>query len=134
VRKTRRRRNTAIAGIAAALIVAGGGTAIATVGSDAPKPASVATKAASVATSPTTPTHNQAAKILVEGDKEGMEFEGLSLDFAKMYLLKAGLELGTVGTTDCGKKGKPGTVIAVDPHEPKVVSVGATINLTLCAG
>lgn len=71
VRRTRRRRNTSIAGIAAALIVAGGGTAIATGGSDAPKPVSVATKPASVATSPNTPTSNQAATILVEGDEEG---------------------------------------------------------------
>ncbi|WP_405817669.1 PASTA domain-containing protein [Streptomyces sp. NBC_01390] len=127
VRKTRRRRNTAIAGIAAALIVAGGGTAIATGGSDAPKPSTVAT-------STTTSTYNPAATIQLEDSKFKDEFGGLSLDFAKQRLLKMQLELGTVGKTDCGKNGKPGTVIAVDPHEPKIVSRGDTINLTLCAG
>ncbi|MEH0424102.1 PASTA domain-containing protein [Streptomyces sp. B21-083] len=127
VRKTRRRRNTTIAGIAAALIVAGGGTAIATGGSDAPRPMAVAT-------SSTMSTYNPAATVLLEGSKFKYEFGGLSLDFATQQLAKMQLKLGTVKTTDCGKNGKPGTVVSVDPHEPKIVSKGATINLTLCAG
>ncbi|MHA5052628.1 hypothetical protein [Streptomyces sp. SD15] len=121
VRKTRRKRKSAIAGIAAALIVAGGGTALATgtSGSDAPKPAAAATA--------------DAATILVDGSKYTYEFAGLSLDFGKQLLLKLQLKLGTVSETDCGKNGKPGSVTAVDPHSPKTVSKGDTVNLTLCA-
>ncbi|MFJ1745391.1 PASTA domain-containing protein [Streptomyces sp. NPDC088116] len=126
VRKTRRRRSTAIAGIAAALIVAGGGTALATAGaggSDDRKPAAVGAA-----------TDGDAADVVLSGSKYKTEFGGLSLDFAKQLLLKSQLELGTVGEQSCGKTGKPGTVIAVEPHSPAVVSKGDTINLTLCGG
>lgn len=125
VRKTRRKRVTAIAGLAAALIVAGGGTALATAvsnGSDASRPA-----AATNAT-------DDATTVLVNGSKIKREFAGLDLDFAKQLLMKSQLKLGTVGKVDCGKNGKPGSVHSVDPHSPKTVSIGATINLTLCAG
>ncbi|MEU9782494.1 hypothetical protein AB0H92_16280 [Streptomyces phaeochromogenes] len=30
--------------------------------------------------------------------------------------------------------GKPGTVIQVDPHSPRTVTNGDTVNVTLCAG
>ncbi|MFF2125484.1 hypothetical protein ACFVW1_08785 [Streptomyces olivochromogenes] len=125
VRKTRRKRVTAIAGLAAALIVAGGGTALATAvsnGSDASRSA-----AATTAT-------DDATTVLVNGSKIKREFAGLDLDFAKQLLQKSQLKLGTVGKVDCGKNGKPGSVHSVDPHSPKTVSIGATINLTLCAG
>ena len=126
VRKTRRKRVTAIAGLAAALIVAGGGTALATAvtnGSHAAKSAAA-----------TTATGNDATNVLLKGSKFPLEFAGLDLDFAKQLLLKGRLELGTVSKVDCGKNGKPGSVHSVDPHSPKTVSIGATINLTLCAG
>ncbi|MGX5183482.1 PASTA domain-containing protein [Streptomyces avermitilis] len=126
VRRTRRKRATAIAGIAAALIVAGGGTALATAvthGSDAPKPAAAATA-----------TTDDATSVVLNGSKFKISFAGLDLDFAQQLLLKSRLELGTVSKEDCGKDGKPGSVIAVDPHSPKTVSIGDTINLTLCAG
>ncbi|MFG2963317.1 hypothetical protein ACGFZS_08505 [Streptomyces sp. NPDC048288] len=129
VRKTRRRRVTAIASLAAALIVAGGGTALATAvtnGSHATKPAA--------ATATSTATGNDATNVLLKGSKFPLEFAGLDLEFAKQLLLKGRLELGTVGKVDCGKNGKPGSVHSVDPHSPKTVSIGATINLTLCAG
>lgn len=125
VRKTRRKRVTAIAGLAAALIVAGGGTALATAvsnGSDASRPAA------------TTTATDDATTVLVNGSKIKREFAGLDLDFAKQLLMKSQLKLGTVGKVDCGKNGKPGSVHSVDPHSPKTVSIGATINLTLCAG
>ncbi|MEV5841162.1 hypothetical protein AB0M32_04235 [Streptomyces sp. NPDC051985] len=128
VRKNRRRRVTAIAGLAAALIVAGGGTALATAvanGSHAAKPAA--------ATGTTTATGNDATNVLLKGSTFPLEFAGLDLDFAKQLLLKGRLELGTVSKVDCGKNGKPGSVHSVDPHSPKTVSIGATINLTLCA-
>ncbi|MFF7979894.1 hypothetical protein ACFZDK_12300 [Streptomyces sp. NPDC007901] len=127
VRKTRRKRVTAIAGLAAALIVAGGGTALATAaanGSHAAKPAAATT----------TSTGNDATNVLLKGSKFPLEFAGLDLDFAKQLLLKGQLKLGTVSKVDCGKNGKPGSVHSVDPHSPKTVSIGATINLTLCAG
>ncbi|WP_329366171.1 hypothetical protein [Streptomyces sp. NBC_01483] len=126
VRKTRRKRVTAIAGLAAALIVAGGGTALATAvsnGSNASRPAAT-----------TTATDDDATTVLVNGSKIKREFAGLDLDFAKQLLLKSQLKLGTVSKVDCGKNGKPGSVHSVAPHSPKTVSIGATINLTLCAG
>lgn len=132
VRKTRRKRVTAIAGLAAALIVAGGGTALATAVSNGSSPAKPA--AAATATTATTATGNDATNVLLKGSKFPLEFAGLDLDFAKQLLLKGQLKLGTVGKVDCGKNGKPGTVAKVDPHSPKTVSIGATINLTLCAG
>ncbi|MFE2743701.1 PASTA domain-containing protein [Streptomyces scopuliridis] len=127
VRGARRKRATAIAGIAAALIVAGGGTALATAvggGSDTtPKPAAAATV-----------TTDDAATILVSGSGSTykLDFAGISQDFAKQGLLKSQLELGTVSEAPCGKNGKPGTVIAVDPHSPKTVAKGDTVNLTVC--
>lgn len=125
LRKTRRKRVTAIAGLAAALIVAGGGTALATAvsnGSDASRSTAATT------------TTDDATTVLVNGSKIKREFAGLDLDFAKQLLLKSQLELGTVSKVDCGKNGKPGSVHSVDPHSPKTVSIGDTINLTLCAG
>jgi hypothetical protein len=125
LRKTRRKRVTAIAGLAAALIVAGGGTALATAvsnGSDASRSAAATT------------TTDDATTVLVNGSKIKREFAGLDLDFAKQLLMKSQLELGTVSKVDCGKNGKPGSVHSVDPHSPKTVSIGDTINLTLCAG
>ncbi|WP_257016671.1 MULTISPECIES: hypothetical protein [unclassified Streptomyces] len=125
VRKTRRKRVTAIAGLAAALIVAGGGTALATAvsnGSEASRPAAATTAS------------DDATTVLVNGSKIKREFAGLDLDFAKQLLMKSQLKLGTVGKVDCGKNGKPGSVHSVDPHSPKTVSIGDTINLTLCAG
>jgi hypothetical protein len=125
LRKTRRKRVTAIAGLAAALIVAGGGTALATAvsnGSEASRPAAATTAS------------DDATTVLVNGSKIKREFAGLDLDFAKQLLMKSQLKLGTVGKVDCGKNGKPGSVHSVDPHSPKTVSIGDTINLTLCAG
>jgi hypothetical protein len=105
--------------------VAGGGTALATAvsnGSDASRSAAATT------------TTDDATTVLVNGSKIKREFAGLDLDFAKQLLLKSQLELGTVSKVDCGKNGKPGSVHSVDPHSPKTVSIGDTINLTLCAG
>lgn len=126
VRKTRRKRVTAVAGLAAALIVAGGGTALAIAVTNGSSPAKPAAATASAG--------NDATNVLLKGSKFPLEFAGLDLDFAKQLLLKGQLKLGTVSKVDCGKNGKPGSVHSVDPHSPKTVSIGATINLTLCAG
>lgn len=125
VRKTRRRRTTVIAGIAAAFIVAGGGTALASMagGSETGKPAAA-----------TTATTKEAATVLYDnrGVTIPIDMSGLDLVLAKQQLLKAELKLGTVSKAACN--GKPGSVIAADPHTPKTVSRGDSVNLTLCSG
>lgn len=123
--RARRKRATAIAGIAAALIVAGGGTALASInsGSEGAKPATVGAATADP----------EATYVALEDSKYKLDFGGLSLDFAQQLLLKAQLKLGKVGEVDCGKHGKPGTVVEVSPHSPTAVPRGARINLTLCA-
>ncbi|WP_251982561.1 hypothetical protein [Streptomyces violaceusniger] len=131
VRKTRRKRATAIAGIATALVVVGGGTALASIngGSDTSKPAAAGTvTAAPEAADP------EAAYVVLEDSKYKLDFGGLSLDFAKQQLLKSQLKLGKVSEVDCGKNGKPGTVVEVSPHSPNAVPRGASISLILCAG
>jgi hypothetical protein len=130
MRKTRRKRATAIAGVAAALIVAGGGTALATAvthGSNASKPAT-ATVVTSASTDKTTLLYG------ITGAPLPIQLGGMNLDMAKAMLMKTQTKLGTVSKTDCGKNGKPGAVSAVDPHSPKIVAKGDTVNLTLCAG
>jgi hypothetical protein len=130
-RRSRRKRATAIAGIAAALIVVGGGTALASItgGSDAPKPA----PAAAITAAP----DKDAATLLFAHDAGvdiPIDLRGASLDDAKGQIAKTQTKLGTVSKVDCGKYGKPGTVIQVDPHSPKTVANGDTVNVTLCAG
>ncbi|WP_413103047.1 PASTA domain-containing protein [Streptomyces sp. Inha503] len=126
VRGARRKRATAIAGIATALIVAGGGTALATInsGSEVSKPATAGTATADP----------EATYVALEDSKYKLDFGGLSLEFARQQLLKSQLKLGKVGEVDCGKNGKPGTVVEVSPHSPTAVPRGASISLILCAG
>ncbi|MFG2386126.1 hypothetical protein [Streptomyces avermitilis] len=109
--------------IAAGLIVAGGGTALATAvthGSVAPQPAAAAT--------------DDDASVALNGSKLKIDLAGLDLDFGEQLLLKTRLELGTVSERDCRKNGKRGSAIAIDPHSPKTADIGDTINLTRCAG
>lgn len=125
-RGARRKRATAIAGIAAALIVAGGGTALATAvtsGPDAQKPAAA-----------TTATTDDDAASLLKWRKFAISLLGHDLEFAKQQLLNSQLKLGTVSEVACGKNLKPGSVIDVNPHSPKTVTNGDTVNLTLCSG
>ncbi|MFJ6589924.1 hypothetical protein ACIQPP_03705 [Streptomyces violaceusniger] len=126
VRKARRKRATAIAGIATALVVVGGGTALASINgaSNTPRPAATGTVTADP----------EAAYVALEDSKYKLDFGGLSLEFAKQLLLKSQLELGKVGEVDCGRNGKPGTVVEVSPHSPNTVPRGAGISLILCAG
>jgi len=130
-RRSRRKRVTAIAGIAAGLIVAGGGTALASItgASDAPK----SSPAAAITTAPA----KDAATLLYAhsaGITIPIDLLGRSLDDVKGQIAKTQTKLGTVNKADCGKYGKPGTVIQVDPHSPKTVAEGDTVNVTLCAG
>ncbi|MFJ2632900.1 hypothetical protein ACIQCJ_01845 [Streptomyces sp. NPDC093221] len=124
-RGARRKRATAIAGIATALVVAGTGTALAigtTGGSHDSRPAAH--------TSATTDKN----RTTVQYGEIPIQLAGFTLDLARPVLVdKAQLKIGRVikvASPGC----KPGTVIAVSPHAPTVVHKGDTVNLTLCAG
>lgn len=124
VRRTRRRRTVGLASVATALILAGGGTALATSAvSGSSHPAASSTAARSDAT------------VMLYGDDPAIriDFAGWTLEGAKSYLAKTQTKLGTVskGTAPgC----KPGSVIGVYPHAPKIVQNGDTVSFTLCAG
>lgn len=123
VHRTRRRRATAIAGIATALIVAGGGTAIASMSGGSHTPAR---PAATTGAKNTTLLYDDHGVIIP------INLAGMDLVLAKQQFEKAQLKLGTVNKAACG--GKPGSVIGVSPHSPKKVSTGDTVNVTLCSG
>jgi len=131
VHRTRRRRATLVAGFAAALIAAGGGTALASMGDGA---SHTVAKPAATATTPTV-DHKKATFLLAYG-KSGpiaVDLTGWDLATAKGQFLKAGLKLGTV-TKVSSPACKPGSVVEVTPHAPKVVETGDTIEVKLCAG
>ncbi|MFH0174684.1 PASTA domain-containing protein [Streptomyces cacaoi] len=126
VRRTRRRRTVGIAAVAAALIAAGGGTALAT---------SVASNSGSTPAATSTAVGSDATTILyVNGSVTvPVDFAGMDLVLAKPLLEKTQTKLGTVtkkAVTGC----KPGSVIEVSPHAPKTVKKGDTINFVLCSG
>ncbi|WP_328496097.1 hypothetical protein OHS59_27880 [Streptomyces sp. NBC_00414] len=130
-RRSRRKRATFIAGISAALIVAGGGTALASITGSSDSAQS--SPAATITAAP-----DKDAATLLYAHPQGLtipiELLGRSLDDVKGQIAKTQTELGTVNKADCGTYGKPGTVIQVDPHSPKTVAKGDTVNVTLCAG
>ncbi len=127
VRRTRRRRAVGIAAVATAFLVAGGGTALATMsdgGNHRERPSASDTVARS-----------NAATLLYEfsdGQTVALDFSGWNLTMVKQQLAKTRTELGTVSerpVTGC----KPGSVLAVSPHAPKTVKAGDTVNVVLCA-
>ncbi|MFC8515913.1 hypothetical protein [Streptomyces sp. NPDC057257] len=134
VRRIRRRRAVGIAAVATALIVAGGGTALASMtgGTDhRARPAASSTAASGGVTQ----NGSKLTTVLVgkPGDSFTIDFAGLDLVYAKQLLAKAQLQLGTVSkrpVTGC----KPGSVFMADPHSPKMVPVGGTVDLVLCSG
>ena len=132
VHRTRRRRATLIAGIATALIVAGGGTALASMtGGTSP---TAAEKPMTTAT--TKGSDDKKAILLMDFGKGGgpvtVDFTGTDLPTAKGQFLKAGLKLGTVSSVN-SPGCKPGSVVEVTPHAPKIVKAGDTVNVKLCA-
>lgn len=127
VHRTRRGRTALIAGVAAALIVAGGGTALASmtgVSQTSAQPAAT-----------TTVDHNKATFLLGGLTKEPIpvDLTGVDLDGAKGQLLKAQLKLGSI-TKVVSPGCKSATVVEVTPHSPKIVTEGDTVNVKLCAG
>ncbi|MEU3335633.1 PASTA domain-containing protein [Streptomyces sp. NPDC002144] len=128
VRRTRRRRAVGIAAVATALIVAGGGTALASMSGGQEAHSAVASRGA-------TQHGSKLTTVVVgkPGDSFTIDFAGLDLVYAKQLLAKAQLQLGAVSkrpVTGC----KPGSVFMADPHSPKTVPVGGTVNLVLCSG
>jgi hypothetical protein len=126
VHRTRRRRATLIAGVATALIVAGGGTALASMSGASQTPAKPAT---------TTVNHAKATFLLGGLTKEPIpvDLTGVDLVTAKGQFLKAQLKLGTIVKTT-SPNCKPGSVVELTPHSPKIVTKGDTVNVKLCAG
>nr|WSY50663.1 hypothetical protein OG999_11410 [Streptomyces sp. NBC_00886] len=126
VHRTRRRRATLIAGVATALIVAGGGTALASMNGASQTSAKPAA---------TTVDHDKATFLLGGLTKESIpvDLTGQDLATAKGQFLKAQLKLGTVvkvSSPGC----KPASVVELTPHSPKIVTKGDTVNVKLCAG
>ncbi|MDV7216956.1 hypothetical protein [Streptomyces prunicolor] len=133
VHRTRRRRATLIAGVATALIVAGGGTALASMtGGSTP---TTAEKPMTTAT--TKGSDYKKAILLVDFGKGGgpvaVDFTGTDLRTTKGQFLKADIKLGTVSSVN-SPGCKPGSVVEVTPHAPKIVKAGDTVNVKLCAG
>ncbi|MFJ1972116.1 hypothetical protein ACIO93_25940 [Streptomyces sp. NPDC087903] len=125
LRRTRRRRTVGIAAVAAALIAAGGGTALAT---------SVASNSGSTPAATSTATKSDATTMLYgENPTIPIDFAGWSLDGAKTYVEKTQTKLGTV-TKKAVKGCKPNSVLGVSPHAPAIVHKGDTVNFTVCAG
>ncbi len=127
VRRARRKKATAIAGIAAALVVASAGTALAAgvVGSGGH--ASHAAAARSAASDGTTVLLRSR-----DGGTVTVPLTGMDSAQARETLVRRGLtpDFTRRPVTDCAQS----TVIAVSPHAPTVVRAGATIHVTVCAG
>ncbi|MFF7650271.1 hypothetical protein ACFZCY_10480 [Streptomyces sp. NPDC007983] len=129
VRGARRKRATVIAGIATALIVAGGGTALATINSgpdsDTSKPAAMTTATAAAADTTLLYKFDDGATLPI--DMGGWSQETVRVQFLKMRVKG---EYTKAATGSC----KPGSVIGVSPHSPQTVDTGDTVKVTLCAG
>ncbi|MEV0481058.1 hypothetical protein AB0I69_10695 [Streptomyces sp. NPDC050508] len=125
VHRNRRRRATLIAGFAAALILAGGGTALASMSGDASQPAA----------KPAAVDHSKATFLLGGLTKTPIpvDLTGQDLATAKAQFLKAQLKTGTIVKTK-SPGCKPASVVELTPHSPKIVTKGDTINVKLCAG
>ncbi|MFF4727199.1 PASTA domain-containing protein [Streptomyces mirabilis] len=123
-RSARRKRTGVIAAVAAAVALAGGGTALATgvTGSRTAQPA-----AAHATTTKTTDKGNVTTVPYVKP----FDLKGMNLALAKEALAQAGLKVGTV-THGAIDNCKPGSVIAVSPLSPTVLHGGEKVDLPLC--
>ncbi|WP_405869634.1 hypothetical protein [Streptomyces sp. NBC_00005] len=128
VRRTRRRRAVGIAAVATAIVVAGGGTALASMTGGTHQGARPAASSTAVSSDATTMLYGFS-----EGRPFPIDFSNFDLEGAKSYLLKTQTKLGTV-SKKAVKGCKPGSVVGLDPHTPKIVKPGDTVNLTICAG
>lgn len=129
-RGARRKRATAVAGIATALVLAGAGSALAAGGGSHTSHPSHTSRPAATAAHKTTADGNVTT---VQYGDIPIQLAGFSLDMARAELVdKAQLKIGTV--TKASPRGcKPTSVLAVSPHAPTVVHKGDTVDLTVCA-
>jgi hypothetical protein len=126
-RGARRKRATAVAGIAAALVVAGAGTALAAgavgIGSHTSRPAAAASAPADGTT------------VLV-GSRNGatvtVPLAGVTSTGARAALVRLGVTPSFSRTPVAGCP--QATDVAVSPHAPAVVHRGDTVHVTVCAG
>ncbi|WP_327400417.1 hypothetical protein OG194_09520 [Streptomyces sp. NBC_01288] len=127
VHRTRRRRATLIAGVATALIVAGGGTALASISGSGSQTAA--------RTTASTVDHEKATFLLGGLSKTPIpvDLTGQDLATAKQQFLKAQLKMGTIVKTQ-SPGCKPASVVELTPHSPKIVVKGDTVDVKLCAG
>ncbi|MGW1046473.1 hypothetical protein [Streptomyces sp. NPDC002547] len=127
-RGARRKRTTAIAGIATALVVAcGAGTALAVTTGDSGSHTAVQTAADSTAADSTT--------LLVrtsDGKTATTQLAGATAMRAKATLVRFGLTptFTRVQKADCEKPGD--AVVSLSPHAPTVVHAGDTVLVTTC--
>ncbi|MFK0108439.1 hypothetical protein [Streptomyces sp. NPDC091217] len=127
-RGARRKRATAIAGIATALVVAcGAGTALAAGVAGSGSHTSVQTAADSTATDSTT--------LLVrtsDGTTAREQLAGVSAARARLTLVRFHLTptFTRVRMSDCKKQ--EDAVVALSPHAPTVVHAGDTVLVTTC--
>lgn len=127
--RTRRKRTVFIAAVSAVTILAGAGTALATVGTGSHTDRTTATH--------TTAAHTTAGKTAGKGNVttvpyiKPFDLQGMNLEEAKAALAQASLKVGTIthGVVDnC----KPGSVIAVSPLSPTILYGGEKVDLALC--
>ncbi|WP_037913141.1 hypothetical protein [Actinacidiphila yeochonensis] len=122
----RRKRVTAVAGIAAALIAVGAGTALAATAKSGSQSTSAASSASQAASGSTT--------LRVEG-RDGtvssISLAGANSARARAVLVNAGLTPSFTRTHVAGCAAE-GAVISVSPHAPTVVHVGDTILVSTC--
>lgn len=124
--RARRKRATAIAGVATALVVAGAGTALAA-GAAGSGTHSARSAAAATATGKST--------TVLYGSRNGttvVRLAGVNSVGARTALVRLGLTPSFSRTPVAGCK--QSTVVAVAPHAPTIVHAGETIHVTVCAG
>ncbi|WP_329321353.1 PASTA domain-containing protein [Streptomyces sp. NBC_01262] len=124
--RARRKRAGFIAAVAAVLIVGGGSTALATVGSGSQDARPAATHATATKTKNT-----DKGNVTTVPFVKPFDLRGVSLASAKEALANAGLKLGTV-THGAIDNCTPGSVIAVSPLSPTILYGGETVDLGLC--
>ncbi|MFF1920448.1 PASTA domain-containing protein [Streptomyces sp. NPDC058221] len=122
--RTRRRRAGVMAAVSAALVLAGGGTALATIGNGSH-------------TAPSSAAHTGTAETKGKGNVTTVPYikpfdvGGMNLDMAREALGQGGLKVGKVTYAKIARC-KPGAVIAVSPLSPTVLRSGDKVDLTLC--
>ncbi|WP_328316324.1 hypothetical protein [Streptomyces sp. NBC_00388] len=124
-RGARRKRATAIAGVATALVVAGAGTALAVGavggGSDTARPAAAATADS------TTVLYGSSSGRTITVPLAGKDSAEARAALVRLRLTPDFTRARAAGC-------KQATVIKVSPHAPAVLHTGDTVHMTVCIG